>query len=77
MKNADKSAFGELKQVGEIAVKEGGLTKREYFVVKAMKGIMANPNAQPTTNDHFTYIAQDAIKIADTLLLELEKEPKQ
>lgn len=50
-----------------------GLTKREYFAAMAMQGIMANPNCEPMTPEHFKNIASDAINIADVLLEELAK----
>jgi hypothetical protein len=51
-----------------------GLTKREYFAGLAMQGILMNREAQFATLDiHFDNICQDAVKIADRLLKELEQ----
>ena len=54
-------------------ITSNGLTKREYFAAMAMQGIMANPNCEPVTPEHFKNIASDAINISDALLEELEK----
>ncbi len=56
-----------------------GLTKREHFAAMAMQGLLSNPDWM---NEHEgqKYIMQDsvisevAIKIADALLKELERE---
>lgn len=44
-----------------------GLTKREMFAMAAMQGILAKPEVS------MSYAAQDAVKIADELLAELER----
>lgn len=44
-----------------------GLTKREMFAMAAMQGILAKPEVS------MNYAAQDAVKLADELLAELEK----
>jgi len=44
-----------------------GLTKREQFAMAAMQGILAKPEVS------MNYAAQDAVKLADELLAELEK----
>lgn len=62
-----KKADGSWEQLPE------GLAKREYFAAMAMQGIMANPNCEPMTPEHFKNIASDAINIADVLLEELGK----
>ena len=71
MNNADKSVHGELKQVGETCIKDGGLTKREHFAGLAMQGLCANANL----NQSFKAkdIARYATSYADALLAELEK----
>lgn len=48
-----------------------GLTKREYFSVLALQGLMANPNTCP---DDIDMITEDAVAIADSLIKELNKE---
>jgi len=52
---------------------EPGLTKREYFIARAMQGIMSNSNAHLTRQSHFEDIAVDAIRIADALIEQLNK----
>ena len=49
-----------------------GLTKREYFTAMAMQGILANPEI--TKNYKDLNIEEAAIKFADALLTELNKE---
>lgn len=49
-----------------------GLTKRELFAAMAMQGILANPEI---TKEHkYLNIEQSAIKFADGLINELNKE---
>lgn len=49
----------------------GGLTKRELFAAMAMQGFAADPKvAAPAAG-----VAQLAVKWADALLTELEKQP--
>ena len=54
-----------------------GLTKREYFSAMAMQGICSKPNDDKYhVNEgwlHAETVAQNAIKIADELLKQLEK----
>ena len=50
-----------------------GLTKREYFAVKAMQGMCANSNCEPTTERHYSNIVSDSVAIADALLKALEE----
>ena len=47
-----------------------GLTKREYFAGRALQGILSNSN----THVEDPVIAALAVKIADELLVALEKE---
>ena len=56
---ADAPAFSE--SYGE----RGGLTKREYFAVCALQGLLACPD--------YTKAAKEAVKIADSLIAELNK----
>lgn len=48
-----------------------GLTKRELFAAVALQGLIASPNK---TDNHCKLIAQDACKLADALLAELERK---
>ena len=45
---------------------ENGLSKREYFIAQAMKGILANPNC-----DHHKLVPSMAIQVADNTLQEI------
>ena len=44
-----------------------GLTKREQFAAMAMQGILAN------SSNSMSYVARDAVLMADELLAELER----
>lgn len=46
---------------------EYGLSKREYFIAKAMQGLCANQNFTESSSE--TWIATKAIEIADRTLL--------
>ena len=50
-------------------VKFGGLSKREYFAVLAMQGLLAANNGQTQK-----YLAKKAIELSDELLKQLENE---
>jgi hypothetical protein len=54
-----------------------GLTKREYFTVMAMQGMLANPNTGfQNEGGRFidpSLVAQGSIKFADELLKQLNK----
>lgn len=58
---------------------EGGLTKREYAAIQAMKGILSNSYAMQIISesvkpeDHFTFLSDAAVKHADALIVELDK----
>ena len=45
-----------------------GISKRFYAACAAMQGILANPNASPSNEEHFRNIIEDAFKSADELL---------
>lgn len=45
-----------------------GLTKREYFAVKAIKALLTIPNHYSWSN-----VAKNAVKASDNLILELNK----
>ena len=47
----------------------GGLTKREYFAVMAMQGILAGAREYTP----FTNVAKDSVSMADALIDELNK----
>jgi len=54
--------------VVQITTSEAGLTKREYFAVMAMQGLLAHQFMQ-NVND----AANDAVAAADALIKELNK----
>jgi len=63
-------AFGELQQVGDVAMRDGGLSIRDYFAAKAMQGYCAR---EDSINSHFDSLASDAYELADAMLLERAK----
>lgn len=74
--NADEPAYPTIIErdhpMGPIAVKCGGLTKREAFAMAAMQGLLA----YGIDTGNYAQLASDAIKHADALLAELAKEKK-
>lgn len=51
-----------------------GLTKREYFAAMAMQGLCANPKYFDGSQEGcMDILPDDAVRLADTLLSELEK----
>ena len=71
MENSNKPSYPVTREV--ISNAHVGLTKREYFAGLAMQGIMTNNKTEPTIPIHFQNIAEDAVRIADELLKQLEK----
>jgi hypothetical protein len=49
-----------------------GLTKREYFAVIALQGLLSNPNYFTLTT-RIEIVASDAVTLADALFAELSK----
>lgn len=47
---------------------QSGMTLRDYFAAKAMQGICANDACVPTRQVHFDNIAEDAYRMADSML---------
>ena len=62
---ANNSAF---PIIAEDYIIDGGLTKREYFAVLALQGLLANDSALITSK------VIDAVKAADALIEELSKK---
>ena len=63
-------AFGELQQVGDVAMRDGGLSIRDYFAAKAVTGLlMCNLQVQSGADMY----ARDAYTIADAMLMERSK----
>lgn len=73
MNNADRAAF----PYGSGEECATGLTKREYFVAAALMGLCAETSERFAGGETMSkIIAQEAIQIADAILVELEKEKK-
>ena len=62
--------------VPEYSIMTGGLSKKEYFSVLAMQGLISNPNiVRPKESDkEFKDFSERAIKYADELLKQLENK---
>lgn len=69
MKNADTPAMPSMLKAGDMALSEGGLTKREYFAAMAMQGLCCREGYGSMED-----VAHDALAVANALLAELEKE---
>ena len=48
--------------------------QRLQLITSAIGGIMANPHTAPTAPAHFFNIAEDAIRVADAVIAQLENE---
>jgi len=74
-------AFGELKQVGDRTIKQGGLTIRDYFAASALQGIFANDGmisrfgkvAQAENVSPDVLAATAAYSVAESMLKERAK----
>lgn len=67
------SSQGYTDSIGDWNSGEYGLTKREYFAAVAMQGMcseMQNPALQGSPSN----VAQEAVRFADALIAELNKE---
>lgn len=75
--NSNNPAFPLPKGNENVAPEVAGLTKREYFAAMAMQGAMANPAsmgfASASKLDPSEIIARSALKYADALIVELNK----
>ena len=54
----DDTISSTLEIVGNLAVSEGGLTKREYFAAMALQGLLSNPTLA-STNSEYAIVAVD------------------
>lgn len=72
MTNKDNGgpAFGEFKQVGDVAMRDGGISIRDYFAAKAMQGMIASYGYLRGEVD---VIAESAYDCADAMLKERAK----
>jgi len=72
--NSDDSAFGfgyHDPNMGNTCA--DGLTKREYFIAEAMKGLLANPTF---SNNSYDRVSQFAIKQVDSIFQLMNKDKK-
>jgi len=58
-------AFGEFQKVGEVEIREGGISVRDYFAAKAMQSLAGKHAAK--------CVVIEAYEIADLMLLERAK----
>lgn len=74
--NKTRSAFPTRQE--DVCCSEGvkfsGLTKREYFAVKAMQGILSSRGLQRALNQDRIALEDCAVDYADRLLSALEKK---
>lgn len=63
-------AFGELQQVGDVAMRDGGLSIRDYFAAKAMQGMIASYGYLRSEVD---VIAESAYDCADAMIARRSK----
>lgn len=80
MKNADK-LINPILQGTLGNMEDFGLTKREYFVAQAMKGVLASEKLNSMSNgagaSFFDFVAFWSISIADEVLRQLEETEKE
>ncbi|MNJ10717.1 hypothetical protein D3C77_48790 [compost metagenome] len=78
------AAFGEFKQCGDVSVKSGGLTVRDYFAAKVLQGLVSNTESMGAASDEHDqlgpgsvsferYLAGAAYELADAMLEERAK----
>lgn len=66
--------FGEFQQVGNISLKTGGMSLRDYFAAKAMRAIVgAGGNYDFDGEMPIAVISEHAYALADAMLLERAK----
>lgn len=70
--NSQDSAFGFTGMLVKEKIYEAGLSKREYLAAMAMQGILAN--SEIAKNNRNLNIEEAALKFADSLIIELNKE---
>ena len=63
-------AFGELQKVGDVAMRDGGISIRDYFAAKAMQGMIA---AVGYHRGEVDFMAESAYDCADAMLKERAK----
>lgn len=63
-------AFGEFKQAGDVAMRDGGISIRDYFAAKAMQGMIA---AVGYHRGEVDFMAESAYDCADAMLARRSK----
>ena len=63
-------AFGEFQKVGDVAMRDGGISIRDYFAAKAMQGMIA---AVGYHRGEVDFMAESAYDCADAMLKERAK----
>ena len=63
-------AFGEFQKVGDVAMRDGGLSIRDYFAAKAIQGMIASYGYLRSEVD---VIAESAYDCTDAMLKERAK----
>jgi hypothetical protein len=63
-----------LNQVGKLPIDIVSFSLLEQITANAITGIMANPNAMPTTAQNFHDIAEDAVRIGKETVRQLNNE---
>jgi hypothetical protein len=64
-KTSEEMAYPQLKKSGDIAIQEGGLTKREWFAGMALQGLVSRDVSSPAEE-----WASVSFKLADAMLKE-------
>lgn len=68
----DQMDFSQTKQIVEIEISTGGLTKRDYFAAHALVGLFSRGGA---TSFSTTFCVSEAIKAANLMLEEMKNPP--
>jgi hypothetical protein len=83
MENSKQTAFGYgfTTADGSSHVEEKGLTKREYFALHLMQGLISNADRHSQEGDcqswNYEHLSEISIKAADALLTNLSNEDGQ
>ncbi len=64
----NEPAFPEVQELPQFNRHTYGLTKREYFAAVAVQGLLAS-----TSTGSYQLFAEKAVKMADQLIIELNK----
>ncbi len=66
---ADQKAFPLKKNVG---INEG-LTARDYIAIKAMQGVISDPDFACSSDDYYEVVANWSYKLADAMIEQSNK----